>query len=344
MVQIGVGGFGTRWVDAQIASARVETVALVDIDPKALASAAEQLDVPPDRQFSTVGDLAGVDFDAAIVCTPPSTRPAIYRTLAQAGKHILTEKPLAESMDQARTALALKRDSGIHFVVAQNSRYRPSVRAAKRLITSGKYGRPCACQVDFFRFPRLRGFREQMSHPLIIDMSIHHFDLGRFLLTAEPVRVVGTSWNAPWSVTSGDASCTVVFEMTHSVYLTYNGSWSTLRPKEHQTTWTGDWTIECERGCVMILDDQVRAWRWKLNEEGLPSWTEGEVAELEESDSEQLQVLNQFLDELSGGPAAPTGIEDNIHSLAMVHAAIEACQTHTSVELQGLLDQSGSAG
>lgn len=338
MVQIGVGGFGTRWVDAQIASARVETVALVDINCKALASAAEQLDVPPDRQFSTVGDLAGVDFDAAIVCTPPATRPAIYRTLAQAGKHILTEKPLAESMDKARAALALKRDSGIHFVVAQNSRCRPAVRAAKRLIASGKYGRPCVCQVDFFRYPRMRGFREQMPYPLIIDMSIHHFDLGRFLLTAEPVRVVGASWNAPWSVMSGDASCTLMFEMTHSIYLTYNGSWSTLRPKEHQTTWTGDWTIECERGCVMIRDDQVRAWRWKLDEEGLPSWTEGEVAEVEESDSEQLQVLNQFLDELSGGPAAPTGIEDNIHSLAMVHAAIEACQTHTSVELQPMVE------
>ena len=50
-----------------------------------------------------------------------------------------------------------------------------------------------------------------MPFPVIIDMSIHHFDLIRFVTGLEAVKVSGAAWNPPWSNYKGDCSTSVVF-------------------------------------------------------------------------------------------------------------------------------------
>ena len=51
-----------------------------------------------------------------------------------------------------------------------------------------------------------------MPHPLIIDMSIHHFDLMRFFLGSDAVAISARSWNPPWSWFAGDASAAAQIE------------------------------------------------------------------------------------------------------------------------------------
>jgi len=337
LVLLGVGGFGRQWVKAVGSCRQVQPVALVDPDARARARAGEALGVHPDRRVASLDELDSVEFDAAVVCTPPSTRPEIYRRLAESGKGIVTEKPLAANMTEAREAAAIQRRTGVPFVVAQNYRYRPVVQEARRVLASGKLGQPGVCQLDFHRHPLLSGFRKEMPYPLLIDMSIHHFDLARFLLAAEPISVIGRSWNSPWSSLAGEACAAVSFRMSDDVQFVYNGSWSSVRPKRYRTTWTGNWSIECEQGWLWIKDDKLWIAPWWRNKKGAPSWGRVESLPLPEARSEQLQVLEQFLIELDGGPPAPTGVHDNILSLTMVFAAIDAAEQHREVDVRSML-------
>jgi len=338
LIQIGVGGFGRRWVEAISQSDRVECVGLVDIDAQALAKAADVFKLPAERQFDALEAAMELPFEAAVVCTPPATRPEIYSTLARAGKGILCEKPLAESMEQVLAARALAAETGVPFVVSQNYRYFDAVQALKSALAGGRFGRPMVAQVDFFKYPRFFGFREEMPFPLIIDMSIHHFDLARYLLSADPVGVVGASWNPPWSVMAGDPAASLSFEMTGGAQFIYNGSWTTLRPPELQTSWSGSWFIECEHGFVCMINDRIQTAHWSLDETGRPEWEPTDSVPVPRRvPHAQLHVLGQFVDQLSGGPPAPTGIDDNVNSMAMVFAALKAFETGRRVDVRAML-------
>jgi predicted dehydrogenase len=340
-ILIGAGGFGRVWVEALSQCDRARCVALVDINPEALAAAGKVLKVPVKRRFADLSAAMGVPFDAAVVCIPPAARMPVYRTLAEAGKGILCEKPLADSMEQALAARALAKDKAIPFVVSQNYRYFDAVQALKSLLELGRHGRPMVAHVDFFKYPRFFGFREEMPYPLTIDMSIHHFDLARFLLSADPARVTGASWNPPWSVMAGDPCATLVFEMTGGARLVYNGSWTSLRPPSFQTAWSGSWYIECEDGFVCMADDKIRSAHWSLDADGKPAWepVDDTIEVARRIPHPQRHVLEQFIAQMEGGPAPPTTVDDNVKSMAMVFGAVRAFKEKTSIDLREMLRQ-----
>src|SRR5690606_23390301 len=108
--------------------------------------------------------------------------------------------------------------------------------------------------VEFMRGPHFGGFREEMAYPLIIDMSIHHFDLMRFFLERDPVAVYGRSWNPPWSWYKGDASAAVTLEFDGNVVIAYNGSWCS---QGREISWNANWRFECAEGVVFMQEDNV---------------------------------------------------------------------------------------
>ena len=59
---------------------------------------------------------------------------------------------------------------------------------------------------EFFKAPHFGGFREEMAHPLLVDMAIHAFDAARYLLGADPVSVYCEAFNPAWSWYAGDAA------------------------------------------------------------------------------------------------------------------------------------------
>ena len=337
VIQIGVGGFGRRWVEAIRQSPRARCVGIVDVNPDALAPAGEALGVPPERRFAELSPALELDFQAAVVCIPPAARMPVYEALARAGKAIVCEKPLAGSMEDALAAARLAAEWGIDFVVSQNYRYFDAVQTLKGVLASGRLGRPVVAHAEFFRSPRFFGFREQMPYPLIIDMSIHHFDLARYLLGADPLRVTGASWNPPWSVMAGDSAAALAFEMSGQKRFIYNGSWSTLRPPERHTPWPGNWFIECEHGCAWMIDEKVGIAHWSLDEAGQPDWEPPDEVELVPRVPDgQMHVLHQLLDQMAGGPPAPTTVADNVKSAAMVFGALRAFREKAAVEVAAM--------
>ncbi len=337
-ILIGAGGFGRTWVEALKRCPRARCEAIVDLRPEALAEAGQALELPAERRFTELEAAMELPFDAAVVCVPPAARMPIYRALAAAEKGILCEKPLAESMADVLAARELAAEAAIDFVVSQNYRYFDHVQALKAVLESGRLGRPMVAQADFFKFPRFFGFREEMPYPLTIDMSIHHFDLARFLLSADPVAVAGASWNPPWSVMAGDPCAALAFEMTGEARFIYNGSWTTLRPAEFQTSWSGSWYLECEHGFVAMVNDKLHSAHWSLDGAGKPEWEPLDSVEVAPRlGYGQLHVLEQFIEQMDGGDFAPTSVSDNAKSMAMVFAAVRAFQEKARVDIQQML-------
>ncbi|MBU2361056.1 MAG: Gfo/Idh/MocA family oxidoreductase, partial [Alphaproteobacteria bacterium] len=144
-------------------------------------------------------DLAAVAADAqidfAIVLTPPDARAAIIRPLAQAGKHILLEKPMGRTATEAREVVAICRAAGVTLGVVFQHRVREASRAAARRIASGDLGALGLVEIAvpwwrdqaYYDEPG-RGSYARDGGGVLISQAIHTIDLA--LSLAGPVTSV----------------------------------------------------------------------------------------------------------------------------------------------------------
>src|SRR5437879_7035404 len=136
-------------------------------------------------------------------------------------------------------------------MVSQNSRYFPAPRAIASMVHESALGKLYEISIDFRRYstvgPNGRGRHHLEEQPLLVDMSIHHFDLLRMILSREPQRIYCEAWNPEWTAFSGPsvAVASVVFE--GGIVVSYRGSWISAGP---DTPWAGEWRMEFENGEV----------------------------------------------------------------------------------------------
>lgn len=270
--------------------------------------------------------LERVDADGVINVTPPQFHKAVSVTALQAGVPVLSEKPLAGTRQEAADIVDVANETGVLHMVAQNYRYRSATQTLKQALDSGVCGAVGSATVEFFKGPHFGGFRDEMEYPLIIDMSIHHFDLMRFFLGKDPVAVSGRSWNPPWSWYRGDASASVSLAFEGDVHVAYNGSWCS---QARRTSWNANWRFECANGVVMMVDDVVTTHALAPTAgDGLePAVGEAVVVEPVVMQHEgQAYLLNEFYEAVMHGKPPVTTCQDNIKSLGIVFDVVESFQ------------------
>ena len=162
--------------------------------------------------------------------------------------HLLTEKPLADSPDNARAIIEAARAAGRIHAVVQNRRYLANVRRIRRFLDSGAIGAPTSIHADFFVAPHFGGFREEMRHVLLLDMAIHTFDAARYMVNGEPLGVYCQEWEPPNSWYRQGSSAIAIFEIGGGKVFTYRGSWCA---DGFRTSWEGAWRIVGERGSLV---------------------------------------------------------------------------------------------
>ena len=113
IVQVGVGGYGATWLQTVLAAPdRATYVGLVDVDGAALAAAATETGVPADRCFHSLGAaLSTVAADAVLCIVPPAHHESVIVPALEAGLHVLSEKPIADTPAAMRRILAADRSS-----------------------------------------------------------------------------------------------------------------------------------------------------------------------------------------------------------------------------------------
>lgn len=330
VIQVGVGFWGAEWAKVIATSQYTELVALVDVDETSLHNAADQVGLPAERRFTAFADaLKAVEADAALVVVPPPAHEEVALQSLDAGLHCMVEKPfttsLASSQNLIDTAARLDRT----IMVTQSFRFRRGPRTVKRLIEEGALG---TIEVVFGRFrkdPEFTGFRVEMDEPLIVDMSIHHFDYIRGIFGLEPNRVRARSFNPTWSRFSGNATALVEFETAGDTIISYTGSWVSRRP---HTSWDASWELHGTLASLVWEHNRVLLYP-HANVIGetvfRPRALEREHDVLEIpldalENEERWGTVEEFVTAISEGRQPETHGGDNIRSLGLVMAAVES--------------------
>jgi hypothetical protein len=133
-------------------------------------------------------------------------------------------------------------------MVSQNYRFYPAPRAVAALLAERSLGDLYEVSIDFRRNdpspPKPRRRHHSDAQPLLLDMSIHHFDLLRYLLEREADSVLCEAISPSWSGYAGPPAALATIDFD-GVAVSYRGSWISAGPS---TNWAGDWRMEDEPG------------------------------------------------------------------------------------------------
>lgn len=336
VIQVGIGGMGNTWLKAVQRSPLVDFAGFVEVDGEIARAQAKAYGLDHSRIFKSLpAALASIEADAVINVTPPEFHREICISAMEAGIPVLTEKPLAGTLEEARAIVAVAEATGVLCSVAQNYRYRPVAQTIKTILDGGELGALGAVRAEFFRGPHFGGFREAMPHPLIVDMSIHHFDLMRLFLGSDAAAISARSWNPSWSWFAGDASAAAQIEFANGPQASYIGSWCS---QALETSWNADWRFECERGALLVEDDRVYIQRLLRVNDGARGRASAhderrEIPLIGMEREGQDYLLQEFYEAVTNGAAVDTTARDNIHTMEFVFGVVEACDSGKTIRL-----------
>lgn len=188
---IGAGRMGKVYANTLAFSvAEVDLVAIADPDATAVNDVAARYKIP-----HTYSDyralLQSDDVEAVVVASPTGTHAEVIIAAAQAGKNIFSEKPFSQSLAACDEALAAVRQAGVKLQMGFMRRFDAPYAAAKKKILEGVIGTPVmfkSTSRDPFR-TSLEFAKRENSGGLIMDMGVHDFDLARWLMNSEVLRV-----------------------------------------------------------------------------------------------------------------------------------------------------------
>ncbi|RWH70804.1 Gfo/Idh/MocA family oxidoreductase [Mesorhizobium sp.] len=336
VVLVGCGAMSKQWLDAARQIDGLAIAGLVDLDAERAQTRA--------REYDLTKAVIGTSLDAVLEETKPDAVfdvvvPAARRAVALSAFahhcHLLTEKPLADSPENARAIIdAARRADRVHAVV-QNRRYVANVRRIRRFLDSGAIGKPTSIHADFFIAPHFGGFREEMDHVLLLDMAIHTFDAARYIVAGEPASVYCQEWEPASSWYRQGSSASAVFDLGDGKVFTYAGSWCA---DGFRTSWEGSWRIVAERGSLLWDGhDGLKAEVVASGRDGIIDKTQAiEVPALDPADrvGGHLGIIQDFMRAIETGTEPETRGADNIKSLAMVFGAIESAEAGRRVAIE----------
>jgi myo-inositol 2-dehydrogenase/D-chiro-inositol 1-dehydrogenase len=182
---IGAGRIGK--VHAETIAYRIPDAALVhvaDVNADAAASLAERCGA----RVSSVEELLAA-VDAVLICSSTNTHADLIGQAARAGKHIFCEKPIALSLGKIDAALDEVRRAGVKLQIGFNRRFDANFERVRSAIVSGEFGTPHLLHI-ISRDPGPPPISYvKVSGGMFLDMTIHDFDMARFLTGSEVKQV-----------------------------------------------------------------------------------------------------------------------------------------------------------
>ncbi|SMC52778.1 Predicted dehydrogenase [Rhizobium sp. RU36D] len=319
--------------DPHLAGA-ISIVGLVDVNPDAATALAAEFGL----EHAVVGtDLAEVlqqtSADILFDIVIPGARSNVVETGLRHGCHVLSEKPLAASMDDARAMVALAADVNRIHAVVQNRRFISGVRRLRRAVKEKLIGDLTALHSDFFLGPHFGGFREAMDNVLLLDMAIHTLDAARFVSGRTPLSVYCVETNPAGSWYAHGASATAIFQLSGGAVYSYRGSWCA---EGRPTSWESAWRLVGTKGMLTWDGNDGFEATVAGDEAGLLRGYRSVEVPMPDDDGQtqgHRSVIADFLAAIASGRQPETASSDNIKSLAMVFGAIESARTGLPVRL-----------
>jgi predicted dehydrogenase len=340
---IGAGGFASVWARSFLPafSDRIEVVAIADIDRAALDRSADALGIASMGRFSSyLVMLDSVDLDVVFIVLPPAARLDAVRAAASRGVAILCEKPMAGTWQDTLAIGRIVRDTGIRFAVMQNYREQARIRTLKATIQRPDLGAinqvACRFAVNYTIDTAGGAFRQQIPDAFIYEGAEHHLDQLRNLTGVDADWVQGHQWGQPWSTFEGNTCLSLIIRMANGVMVQYEMNHV---ERGRQNGWHREYyRISAEGGSVILdADGIVRIVRdtpiGEMVEEVVPVAGEAE---------EHIALIARFLDWCEGGEPPFSVFEDNVRTMALTFAAIEATHTGNRIDVGSILASAGN--
>jgi predicted dehydrogenase len=212
------------------ASAAARLVAVFDPDPELGHSVADDFAAPWTDDLE--GLLGSGAADAVIVCSATSEHRRHVEAAAAAGCHVLSEKPLATTLEDGRAMVAACQEAGVQLHTAFVSRFLPHVRTAKQTLDDGSLGEVIGLRAgNRGRPPLPPQYPAWITDPgqagggALIDHSVHLTDLVRHLTGHEVARVAAEAGSLLWR--AGVEDCALIsLVLDNGAVASLDPSWS----------------------------------------------------------------------------------------------------------------------
>lgn len=303
MALVGYGSVAQKHLKAiEALGQRVELVAIADTDAAARQAARARFDVPCFERLEAL--LAASDAQLVILTTPSGLHPEQARTIAQAGRHILTEKPLAL---RAQDALMMQRaadDAGVGLFVIQQLRLLPMLQTLQRAIEQGALGQLYTSAVQvfwnrddaYFQAAPWRG-TSALDGGVLLNQANHYLDLLIWMFGA-PQSVMAELATLGRQIQAPDTATVLLRWPSHMV--SFHASvlaW----PNNLEATFT----VLGSQGSVKLQGaalEQVHTWRMAQDPIKSPEALQALIAEdLQVRAAGHTRALEEVLDRLACG-------------------------------------------
>jgi myo-inositol 2-dehydrogenase/D-chiro-inositol 1-dehydrogenase len=170
---------------------QADLLAVSDIVAEAAQRCAAALDVPTATQDHRI-IMENPDIEAVVICSSTDTHARMIEEAAAAGKHIFCEKPIDFDLARIDRALAAVEDAGVKLQIGFNRRFDPSFKRVRDLVAEGRIGAPHILHI-ISRDPAPPPVEYiKVSGGIFLDMTIHDFDMARYLIGSEVEEVYAT--------------------------------------------------------------------------------------------------------------------------------------------------------
>ena len=351
MIQVGTGGFGSYWcrdfLPPNVKDGLVEVVAAVDVDPNVLRFARKYLGLREDQCYTDLQEA--FDANRADFCTvvvPPWAHEQVVDQALAHDMHVLSEKPIADSLEAAVRIAEKVRRAGRKMGVTMSHRFDQDKTTLRQELRSGRHGPLdyliCRFTCDCRRFGDWGRWRHEIADPLMLEGAIHHLDILADLAGDRCDSLYAQTWNPPWGEFAGDSQAMVTMHFANGTRALYEGA----KTNAVGLNWWGQeyFRAEC-REATLILNrrrlerfDHDSEKKWVTREEGRgrkiplrkqPKWANA-------------WLIEKFVRWLDGGEPMETNVQDNLQSVALVFAAIQSSRTARPVNPQQVLAEAAA--
>lgn len=336
-IRVAVIGCGSiakhRHIPEYAANPNVELAAFVDPVIERAEAYAEQYGAKAFADYEAM--LSEVKPDAVSVCTPNALHAPVSVAAANAGAHVLVEKPMAVSETEAQAMIDAARSNGVYLMVGHNQRFMPPHVKAKEVLKSGVLGKvitfrtsfghpgPEGWSVDgkeswFFRKP-------DAAMGAMGDLGVHKSDLIRWLLDDEVSEVASFIGTLHKTETDVDDNAVCLLRMKSGAFGSLVASWTYYKGGDNSTV------LWCENGVMRIGETSGDKVVVELRNGNVDTYQVGAIATNEKQTFSG--VIDAFVTSIVTQTPPSISGEEGSKSLKVILAAFESQETGKIVKL-----------
>ncbi|MEH6956063.1 Gfo/Idh/MocA family protein [Neobacillus drentensis] len=341
-LRVGVIGCGSiaqhRHLPEYQANKNVELVAVCDSNEERANQIAAKYEVEVYTNYEEL--LSSGTVDAVSVCTPNYLHAPISIAALNAGLHVLCEKPMSTSKQEAEAMIAAAKESGKKLMIAHNQRFVASHQRARQLIASGEIGKIYSFRTAFghggpegwsvdgkesWFFEKDKAFVGAMG-----DLGVHKTDLLRYVLGEEITEVGSFVETSAKDFADVDDNAVCVLKTETGIIGTLAASWAYVSKEDNSTIIYG------EKAILRLEDDPNNSLVVQYVNGDVVNYQLGKIQSNDAGGQRTTHVINHFVDAVIHNQEPPVPGEEGLKSLAVILAALQSKETKQIVKVSEL--------